>query len=176
VTNPLLRFSASPVKVQLPSGTSASIPACFSRFELWHGTPIQDTYGKKAVLDWKGEPLFAELVILRLIHAEGWEGVWIDTYRKKFRQFMPPHSCGLPEHAQAFLDRVNAGRKWPAGCPDVLAWGEGQYFFVEVKRKRRDRIRKTQLVWLESALATRMPIESFLVLEWEIADKNGFNL
>lgn len=170
VANPLLRFSAPVIGLRLPSGKMVSIQGCFSQIELWHGTPIQDTCGGKAVLRWKGEPLFAELVILRLLQAEGWEGVWIDTYRRKFRQFMRPHSCSLPEHAQAFLDRANVGRKWPAGCPDVLAWGEGQYLFVEAKRKGKDRIRKTQLMWLESALNSELPLESFLVFEWGILD------
>jgi hypothetical protein len=147
-----------------------SLAVCFDNFKLWKGQSIPDTYGGKAVLDCHGEPLFAELAILRLIQTQGWQGVWADTYRQKFRQFMPPRSCGLPEHAQAFLDRVNVRRKWPAGCPDVLAWGEGQYLFVEAKQKRKDRIRKTQLVWLESALNSGLPLECFLIFEWGILD------
>lgn len=83
--NPFFAYSHSQVQLQLPSGRYVSVPACFHSFKLWEGPPIPDTYGGKAVLDCKGEPLFAELVVLRLIQEEGWEGVWIDTYRRKFR-------------------------------------------------------------------------------------------
>ena len=162
--NPLLRHPADPISLLLPSGRAVSVSARFNRFELWRGARIADTYGGKAVLDCDGEPLFAELAILRLT---GWEGVWIDTYRRKFRQFMPPDSCDLSPHVQEFLDRANAGRKWRSGCPDVLAWSEGRYLFIEAKRKGKDRIRDAQKDWLESALNSGMPLQSFLIFEWE---------
>lgn len=146
-----------------------SLAVCFHNFELWKGQPISDTYGGKALLDCHGEPLFAELAILRLIQTQGWQGVWIDTYSKRFRQFLPPHACDLPQHAQRFLDRANGGQKWRSGCPDVLAWSEGQYLFVEVKRKRRDKILKSQRRWLDEAIHAGIPAECFLVFEWETA-------
>jgi hypothetical protein len=122
------------------------------------------------VLDYDGEPLFAELAILRLIQAHGWQGVWIDNWRKKFRQLFPPHACDLSSQAQDFLDRVNQGRKWRRGCFDVLAWHDGQYLFVEAKRKGHDAIRNSQKEWLESALNSGLSPESFLVFEWGISD------
>lgn len=92
--NPLQRFLITPSRLLLPSGATLSIPTCFSLFELWQGPRIPDSYGGKAVLDCNGEPLFAELAILRVIQEDpGWDGVWIDTYRKRFRQFIPPHSA-----------------------------------------------------------------------------------
>ena len=47
---------------------------CFPRFRAWTGEPITDTYNGKAVLELAGKPLFAELVILRLLEREGWQG------------------------------------------------------------------------------------------------------
>jgi hypothetical protein len=168
MTNPLLKFLTAPLELQLPSGKRVSIQTCYASFELWHGTPIEGTYGGKAVLDCRGEPLFAELRILRLLQDTGWEGAWIDTYRKRFLQFMPPHSCDLPSHAQAFLHRANAGRKWSAGCPDVLAWSEGRYLFIEAKRKGQDRIGNAQKAWVESALNCGVSLESLVIFEWEV--------
>jgi hypothetical protein len=156
--------------MQLPSGRALSIPACFSRFELWHDAPIQDTYGGKAVLDWKGEPLFAELVILRLIEEGGWQGVWVDTYRRRFRQSLPPGFCSLPRHAESFLEKANGGREWRRGCFDVFAWGDGRYLFVESKRKGHDAINAHQKEWLESALDSGVSLESLLIFEWDISD------
>ncbi len=160
---------ASPIEF-LPSGMVVPVATCFRHFKLWRGSPILDTYGGKAVLDYNGEPLFAELAILRLIQEGGWQGVWIDTFRQKFRQSLPPHSCDLPPRAQSFLDQANQGRKWRSGCSDVLAWDDGRYLFVEAKHKGKDRIRKTQREWLESALNSGVPLESFLIFEWSISD------
>jgi VRR-NUC domain-containing protein len=167
--NPLSVYSTSPFSFLLPSGKMVSIARCFHEFKRWEGPPVLDTYGGKAVLDSTGEPLFAELAILRLIRAQGWEGVWVDTYRKNFRQCWP-NSCQLPPHAASFLERANAGRKWPAGCPDILAWTDGRHLFVEAKRRGKDVIRDTQRAWLESALNSGCPLESFLIFEWSISD------
>lgn len=133
--NPFLSFSNYPLEISLPLRGPISISAWFHYFKPWEGKPISDTYGGKAVIDCDGEPLFAELAILRLIQSKGWEGVWIDTYRRKFRQSLPPQSCELPGHAQAVLDRASNGHKWRSGCFDVFGWKDGQYLFVEAKRK-----------------------------------------
>jgi hypothetical protein len=167
--NPFLPLSSSPLELLLKIRGAVSIATCFHSFKSWEGESISDTYGGKAVIDCDGEPLFAELAILRLIQSEGWDGVWIDTYRRKFRQSLPPHSCELPERAQAVLERASGGRKWRSGCFDVFGWKDGQYLFVEAKRKGKDAIRQTQLNWLESAVDSGFPIESFIIFEWDIA-------
>jgi hypothetical protein len=170
IETPFLSLSNSTVEVRLPLRGPISVSVCFRSFKSWSGQPISDSYGGKAVINCNGEPLFAELAILRLIQANGWDGVWIDTYRRKFRQSLPPHSCELPEHAQAVLDKASAGRKWRSGCFDVFGWKDGQYLFAEAKRKGKDAIRETQLNWLESALDSGLPLESFIIFEWDIPD------
>jgi hypothetical protein len=166
---PLAKYMTSAVPLRLPSGTTVSLAACSHDFKLWEGPPPPDAYGGKAVLDSNGEPVFAELAILRLIQEEGWQGVWIDTYRRKFRQFLPPHSCSLPPHAERFLDNANQGRKWRSGCSDLLAWNDLQYLFVEAKRRGKDLIRDTQRQWLESALNSGLPLDTFAIFEWSIS-------
>ena len=106
--NPLVRYSTSPLELKLPSGRVLPLPACFHCFDRWQGAPI-DTYGHKAVIDSSGEPLFAELAILRLLQAGGWQGVWVDTYRRRFRRSLPPQFCELPAHAEGFLNKVSGG-------------------------------------------------------------------
>ena len=59
------------------------------KFKKWVGNPIQYTYGHKEVLDMDGTPLFAELAYLRILKKDGWEGVWVDSFGKKFRNKMP---------------------------------------------------------------------------------------
>src|SRR3989344_1670280 len=73
----------------LPSGEQVSIQKYFLTFDPWKGAPIPNTYNGKAVIDWNGEPVLAELAVLRLFQSHGWEGVWVDSYRRKFRVGLP---------------------------------------------------------------------------------------
>jgi hypothetical protein len=166
--NLLTQSKVWPVELTLPSGKSVAIPRCDYMFSPWRGTPILDTYGGKAVLDWNGKPVFAELAILGVLERAGWDGVWVDTYRRKFRRSMPPECCKLPSHAQELYDRIcraNGGKA--SGCFDVFAWKDGDYLFVESKRKSKDSIQKTQKAWIVAALAAGIPLDSLLICEWD---------
>ena len=88
--NPFASHSISPATVRLPSGSSVDVLRCRYPFRPWKGKPIRDTYGGKAVLEFDGKPVFAELAILGTIQKAGWDGVWVDTYRRKFRRSLPP--------------------------------------------------------------------------------------
>jgi hypothetical protein len=168
-TNLLTQFRLPPVELTLPSGKSVAIPRCSYRFIQWRGTPILDTYGGKAVLNSADTPVFAELAILSVLQKAGWHGVWVDTYRRKFRRSMPPECCSLPSHAQELYDRIcRANRGKTSGCFDVFAWKDGNYLFVESKRKSKDSIQKTQKAWVEAALASGIPLDSLLICEWDL--------
>src|SRR6266481_2550432 len=172
--NPLTRHSIiSSLELKLPSGESARIPKCSRLFMRWQGTPIPDTYGGKAVLNFNREPIFAELAmlaelaILGALQEGGWDGVWVDTYRRKFRRSMPPACCDLPHHAQELYERIcRANRGKTSGCFDVLAWKGGDYLFVESKRRSKDSIRPTQKAWIQAALNSGVAIDSLLICEW----------
>src|ERR1700682_60404 len=87
----------------LPSGIAVAVPKATPQFLAWGGQPPGDTYGGKQILDFKGRPAFAELAILWALCEQGWEGVWIDTYRRAFRTGFwgvaaveaPPERSGL---------------------------------------------------------------------------------
>jgi hypothetical protein len=139
------------------------------QFKPWRGAPIADTYGRKPVLDWYGEAVFAEIAIVRVLQSEGFDAVWIDGYRHRFMQSIS-EKRDLPEPAKILLDRVisfNDGQR--KGCWDVLAWKGENYLFVEVKRKGKDRISPEQIRWLEAALQAGMDISCFRICEWDIA-------
>lgn len=139
------------------------------QFKPWGGKPIADTYGGKAVLDWRDEPVFAELAIVRTLQGEGFDAVWIDGYRNRFMQSISEERT-LPEHAQALLDRViSFNDDHRQGCWDVLAWKDESYLFAEAKRKGKDHIRESQVRWLEAALQAGMDISNFRICEWDIA-------
>jgi len=139
------------------------------RFAPWRGEPIADTYGGKAVLDCGGEPGFAEIAVLRALEKDGYEGVWVDTYRGRYRRSLSAESVTLPVHVSDLLVRIaaeNSGKQ--QGCWDVLAWKDASYLFVECKRKGKDSIRPSQVDWLNAALRAGLGVSCFRICEWEL--------
>ena len=153
----------------LASGRELRIPKATPTFEPWLGAPLPDTFGGKQVLDFRGEAVFAELAILRAFQAEGWQGGWIDTYRQQVRCGMS-ESFELPTRRQDLLNQIYATAGSRSGCFDVFVWKGDAVVFAESKRKKRDRIRKTQVRWLEAALAHGISPFQLLVVEWSLPD------
>jgi hypothetical protein len=157
--------------IELPSGVMVQVPKTEPIFELWKGKPLGDTYGNKTVLDSGGEPVFAELAILRIFQRDGWQGVWVDSFRNKFRTDYPASDVVLPLERQRLLSGIyeRAGSK--KGCWDVFCWkDDGTYLFVESKRQGHDRIRDSQRRWLEAAINCGLPTSAFLIVEWKVED------
>lgn len=151
----------------LPDGSTADIDRALPHFPPWLGSPIEDDYGSKPVLEWRGEPLFAELLILRLLESAGWEGVWVDTFRRRFwRAVAEP--IELPTRQAALLRCIREKARTSGGCFDVFAWQDSQWLFAEAKWAGHDRVRDTQRRWLNAALDQQIPGASFLVIEWSV--------
>jgi hypothetical protein len=58
--------------INFPSNQLLEIPKVNVLFEKWNGSSFSDTYNSKAVLDFNGEPVFAEIAILIIFQSEGW--------------------------------------------------------------------------------------------------------
>lgn len=155
----------TPTTFRLSSGKTLAVSTRSIRFEPWGGEPIADTYGGKALVNAGGKPLFAELAVLQLLQKQGWDGRWVDTYRAKFRTGWPD-VCPLPPRQQALFDRIVTTNGERRGCWDVFAWRGDTVLFVECKRIGKDRIRDSQVGWLDAALAAEIPGDAFLVAEW----------
>jgi hypothetical protein len=167
--NPFTHCLIAPATLKLPSGDSVNVPRCRCIFRAWEGKPIPDTYGGKAVLVFDGKPVFAELAILGTLQRAEWDGVWVDTYRRKFRRSLPPDSCDLPSHARELYDRIchaNGGKT--SGCFDVFAWHKEKYLFMESKRQSEDSIQATQKAWIGAALRSHVSLDSLLICEWDL--------
>ncbi len=136
-------------------------------FTLWRGEPVGDTYGGKLVLDSNGQPAFAELAILWTLRQDGWSGVWVDTYRHKYRTaYWPKNEVELPPEQEQLLQGIYSEAGAKKGCLDVFCWRGGEHLFAESKRHGHDRIRDTQRWWLQAALECGLPLTSFLIVEW----------
>jgi hypothetical protein len=167
--HPFIQNLVSPQEFRLSSGKTIRVPSSHCVLERWRGKPIRDTYGNKPVLKFRGRPVFAEIAILRMLQRAGWNGVWVDTYRRRFRQNFSRHLHKLPPHAQELYDRIcRLNGDKTAGCFDVFAWKGKNYLFVEAKRRGKDSIRKTQRKWISAALRAGVPLKSLLIYEWSL--------
>ncbi|MFZ4741692.1 MAG: VRR-NUC domain-containing protein [Bacteroidales bacterium] len=141
----------------------------FQEIPIWKGNKIVDTYGNKTILDFNGNPLFAELFALRTFKEKGFSGVWADTYRRTFRTELPEKKetkISLPIFVTEKLNKINPNGKL-SGTWDLILWKEEELKFVELKRQGKDRIRQTQIEFLERALKNGIPIENFEIFEWK---------
>jgi hypothetical protein len=144
------------------------VPKATPVFQQWAGPPVEDSYNGKAVVYFEGEPVFAELATLRAFQRAGWHGVWIDAYMHRYRigYWQQDASVALPPRQEALLKRINNNHF--RGSWDVFCWKDSSIVFAKLILKSNDKIREAQVAWLEAALAAGLPIESFLIVEWEM--------
>lgn len=163
-------------KVTLPhSGEPFEIPLCRPEFSLWPDNARRPTFdfGGKTFLNFENEPVFAEILILRLLERAGWRGCWVSAYGRKYLCDMPSdfrlsNGIRLPPQQDRILQEIARRAEMPGGCFDVLAWRKNKILFCEAKRAGRDKFRPTQKKWLEAALADgKLGTENFLIVEWK---------
>lgn len=151
-------------------------------FRRWVSEPRpSDTKGGKPLIDWEGEPCFAELGVLNALTKDGWLARWIDnfpmppTFRTRFwtsgyaRLSRDEANEPLPDPANRVYQAIckSAGDSSGGGAWDILAWRGNELLFVECKRKGAgDRIRATQIAWLDAALKLGIPAGCFVFAEW----------
>ena len=154
----------------LSSGDNILIQKYFLTFTEWKGAPIKNSYGNKVVVNWNDEPLFAELAVLKLFTSNGWSGVWVDSYRRKYRVGLPDvvEPIEIPEIQKELINSIRTRTTKFGGCWDLFLWKDGEVLFVELKRKKKDRIQDSQRKWLEHSLAHGLSSSNFAFIEWEI--------
>jgi hypothetical protein len=137
VRTPALLTPTTTEHVLLPSGREEALPKTTPRFPKWQGEFPWSTYGGKLILDFRGEPLYAEFVILSLLEAEGWSGVWVNSvHRRPFPRRWTPSPIMIlpPSNLLDLLDRIYARSGKRSGAIDVLAWAEESVIFAEALR------------------------------------------
>ena len=111
-------------------------------------------------------PHLLNLLSFGALRSEGWQGVWIDAYRRKYQTSCNPlNEVILPSQQQELLNRIYRRAGSRNGCWDVFCWKENIYLFAESKRYKHDKVRDSQKNWLESALAVALLVTSFLIAE-----------
>ncbi len=165
------------MELELSLGRVA-VPLCRPRFTAYTDPTDINSFGNKDLLLVDGRPQFAEVAILRAFENEGWQGRWLETYpyRKNPRHWSEwkAGGPGAQEHVPIRVPWVNerlqaiahANGGYYSGCWDVVAWKGGRLAFAESKKQKNDRMRSTQLRWLEAALQCGCSVDDFLVVEW----------
>lgn len=161
--------------VSFPSGKIVKLPLCDIGFEAWRGTAPVFSFGRKPLLIHQDRPVFAELLILRLLEEKGWEGVWVSSFGGvKCARTMPRDASfttgvvSLPAKQSDLLGRIARAARSRGGCFDVFAWKHDRILFCEAKQRSKDRLRASQFRWIEAAFASGVGIDSLLVVEWSL--------
>ena len=160
--------------ITLPSGANIALSICHPTFQKWSGADFLFSYGNKPILNYQNKPVFAELVIARMLIDFGWEAVWVESYGgTHFLNEMPngwklsPKSIKIPEDKEMILKNIWRTAKTTA-CFDVLAWKDDDILLCEAKNSGKDRLTKPQLKFIEGAITCGVPISSLLIVEWKL--------
>jgi hypothetical protein len=148
-------------------GNEVELPKAKPSFAEWVGLSPIPSYGGKAILCYEGEALYAELYILRLLEASGWDGAWIDTYRRRVLRG-PSMPASIPPTIASVRAAIAARAGTEFGSFDVIAWNGSDVLFAEAKRSGHDRIRRTQVRWIAAALEVGIPRDAMLIVEWTV--------
>ena len=143
--------------------------------ERWEGEDppgLAVPWARKPRFSVNGSRSCAELAILHHLRAGGWDGVWVNAFRGELRtQWFPAPAArrlaevGAPGWAVEVFECLRAANGGTlSGFFDVFAWREpGRAAFFEVK-VGPDRIKPTQLRFMEIALRFRS-LEEFMIVE-----------
>lgn len=100
--------------------------------------------------------------------------MWVDSFSRKYRIHMPGSRdpVKLPKKQTYLLRKIGAKAKAVrrGGCFDVFAWRGRNHRFVELKRRGKDRIRKSQKEWIAAAVASGVKMSDLLIVEWNLAE------
>ena len=146
------------------------IPKVELTLRSWTGATILNTFGGKPLLDFGGRPVFAELCAYELARLSGWEARWVETYgaaamRPNCFTAWADAPLGGQEHVPisddgilSLLQRMAAANgNTYAGYWGAVAWQGNPVVFMELKRRKQDRLRASQLGWVGAGIKLRKP-------------------
>ena len=156
------------------------IPKCKLIFNKWEGVPVKETFGGKPLINLNNKSVFAEIAILNLLLQDGWQARWVSTYGSGNKnpkllaswvddKYKNQNSTEILDKKikDLLIGISEENNNSYSGCWDVLAWKDEQIIFAESKRNKKDKIRQTQINWLEAGLQLGLKPENFLVVQWD---------
>ena len=178
----MLPTQLTPTEVlHVPNGNGVlALPLCRVTLQAAVTDANVHTFGNKPLVWVDGRAQFAEVAVLRLFEEEGWQGRWVETYsyRKHPRLWREWNAAGPSAQAHVPIEEGWVNERLHAiaavngnsfsGCWDVVAWRNERLVFAESKKSGKDKLRNTQLHWVESARRCGVGTEDLLVVEWEL--------
>ena len=155
-------------RVSLPTSRREVGIRTFLRRELRWAGEVPASFRavpNKPPLTYDGQALYPEFILLRLLERAGWSGCWVNNWRRAFWRDIDVEVT-LPPGEAAIIRQIEACAGGREGGWDVFAWKGDEVVFVESKQHSKDRLRPTQLAWLECGLQHGVPLSSFLIVEW----------
>ena len=137
-------------------------------FDLYKGDEQIDTYGKKEIVSVEDKPTYAEFAALSLFRREGWNGMWVDGYRRKKWSGLS-EEARYPDSIDVLLDSLRSITGRRGGVFDLILWRGKTILFIELKRSKRDQIRANQVDWVRAALSSGVDLRCFAILEWQLS-------
>ena len=137
-------------------------------FHPYQGEEQIYTYGNKAIVVDQGKPTYAEFAALSLFREEGWNGMWVDGYRRRKRSSLL-EDAQYPESIRDLLNSLSSRTGRTGGVFDLILWRDQMIMFMELKRSKRDRINQNQIDWVKAALSYGIDLHCFGVLEWQLS-------
>ena len=138
-------------------------------FNLYQGEEQIYNYGNKEIISVEDKPTYAELAALSLFRREGWNGMWLDGYRRKKWSGLS-EEAKYPDSIDVLLDSLSSITERDDGIFDLILWRGEAILFIELKRSKRDRINQNQIDWVRAALSSGFDLSCFAVLEWQLSD------
>ena len=171
----------TPVSIVLPaSGASVSIRTLLRR-EVRAATDVARAGScwapNKPALAFEGTTTWAELVLVRLLEAAGWDARWIRNWTggRQFCVEVDQQRNFPPAPAEIFeaLHR-RAAQLRGAGTWDVFAWSGDDYLFLESKQHgSSDRLNSNQIAFLEAGLEEGFTVDQFAIVEYDAGPPLG---
>jgi hypothetical protein len=164
----------------LPSGRTLGIPKALLRTDEATGrTPSPRNSPEAGPADEPLESLHAAVAaaLLRILQADGWEGVTLRTGVHR-EPGVPTPTTAIPSPPPFVVDvlrRIHEQARSPQGDWDIVCWRDREILFAVVRRHGRERLAAAKLGWLEAAFLIGLTHDSFLVVEWdsEVGDRFG---
>jgi hypothetical protein len=160
-----------PTPVVLPKSKQAvEVATLLRRERKWLGPrPLwADLVPNKPLMDFSGQAIWAEFILLRLLEAHGWKGAWVKNWGGRDFWANPGESVELPSLANSRFQQIEKRTTNSGGCWDIITQHADDVLFIESKQKGKDQLSENQKSWLEIALENGVSLSSFVITEWSM--------
>ena len=134
-------------------------------FHPYQGEEQIYTYGNKAIVVDQGKPTYAEFAALSLFREEGWNGMWVDGYRRRKRSSLL-EDAQYPESIRDLLNSLSSRTGRTGGVFDLILWRDHKSKSNRLGESSSLLWHRPALLWRTgmAALSTLTPTNRFVLV------------